>query len=310
LTPGRLANDTAPHGKETASSEISPQEEIVKLASYRIDGRPSYGLVFDDGLADLGGVAAEFGETLRQALERNALERIVDWAASSKSRIPFDAIDFLPVIPDPQKIFCVGINYRSHVVETGREVPAHPMIFTRFADSQVGHLQPIRRPKVSDKLDFEGELAVVIGRPGRYIAAGRALEHVAGYSIYNDGTLRDWQRHSIQFIPGKNFPQTGAFGPWLVTADDIPDPSKLALTTRLNGEVVQRCTTDDMIFSVQTLVEYCSSFTTLAAGDVIITGTTGGVGAFRQPPLWMKPGDVVEVDVPRIGTLRNPVADE
>jgi len=282
----------------------------MKLVSYRTAGKSSYGVVVGDGVADVAPIAAQVGTTLRQALERNSLSQITQWAASAKPSAALESVEFLPVIPDPQKILCVGINYRTHVQETGREIPPHPMIFTRFADSQTGHLQPILRPKVSEKLDFEGELAVVIGKAGRYVKADRALDHVAGYSAYNDGSVRDWQRHSIQFIPGKNFPRTGGFGPWLVTADEIPDPSQLSLTTRLNGEVMQQCRTDDMIFSVGVLVEYCSAFTNLNPGDVIITGTTGGVGAFRQPPLWMKPGDVAEVEISGIGLLRNPIADE
>ena len=282
----------------------------MKLASYRKGSAVSYGVVTGDGLVDLASIAGEVGATLRQALERDSLGRIAQWAADKKPGVALGSIEFLPVIADPQKIFCIGINYHTHVKETGREVPTHPMIFTRFADSQCGHLQPILRPKVSEKLDFEGELAVVIGKAGRYIKADRALEHVAGYSAYNDGSVRDWQRHTIQFTPGKNFPRTGGFGPWLVTADEIPDPSQLSLTTRLNGAVMQQCRTDDMIFSVEVLVEYCSAFTNLNPGDVIITGTTGGVGAFRTPPVWMKPGDVAEIEISGIGTLRNPVADE
>lgn len=282
----------------------------MKLSSYRHAGKPSYGVVANDHIVDVAPIASEVGATLREALERKTLGRIAEWAPHATPGIALDAIEFLPVIPEPQKILCVGINYRTHVQETGREIPSHPMIFTRFADSQTGHLQPIVRPKVSHKLDFEGELAVVMGKAARHIKADRALDYVAGYSAYNDGSVRDWQKHSIQFIPGKNFPQTGGFGPWLVTSDEIPDPSQLALTTRLNGQVVQEARTDDMIFSVGALIEYCSAFTPLNPGDVIITGTTGGVGAFRQPPLWMKPGDVCEVEISDIGTLRNSIADE
>jgi 2-keto-4-pentenoate hydratase/2-oxohepta-3-ene-1,7-dioic acid hydratase in catechol pathway len=282
----------------------------MRLSSYRHEGKVSYGVIADGHIVDVEPIASEVGVTLKEALERNALGRIAAWAANAKHRTPLHAIQFLPVIPDPRKILCVGINYRTHVQETGREIPSHPMIFTRFADSQTGHLQPIVRPKVSQKLDFEGELAVVIGKAARHVNADQALDYVAGYSAYNDGSVRDWQKHSIQFIPGKNFPQTGGFGPWLVTTDEIPNPSELALTTRLNGQVVQEARTDDMIFSVATLIEYCSAFTPLSPGDVIITGTTGGVGAFRQPPLWMRPGDVCEVEISGIGTLRNTIADE
>jgi 2-keto-4-pentenoate hydratase/2-oxohepta-3-ene-1,7-dioic acid hydratase in catechol pathway len=207
-------------------------------------------------------------------------------------------------------VLCIGINYATHVRETGREMPTYPMIFTRFADSQVAHLQPIIRPKASHKLDFEGELAVVIGKTARHVKAEDALEYVAGYACYNDGSVRDWQKHTIQFVPGKNFPCTGGFGPWLVTCDEIGDPQDLELTTRLNGQVMQHTRTSDMIFDVRHLIEYCSTFTELAPGDVIVSGTTGGVGAFREPPVWMKPGDTVEVEISGIGILRNSIADE
>jgi 2-keto-4-pentenoate hydratase/2-oxohepta-3-ene-1,7-dioic acid hydratase in catechol pathway len=189
-------------------------------------------------------------------------------------------------------------------------MPTYPMIFTRFADSQTAHLQSILRPKASHKLDFEGELAIVIGKKARHVKAENALDYVAGYACYNDGSVRDWQKHTIQFVPGKNFPQTGGFGPWLVTADEIPDPQALELTTRLNGEIMQHTNTSDMIFDVCKLIEYCTTFTELAPGDVIVSGTTGGVGAFREPPVWMKPGDVVEVEISGLGILRNTITDE
>ena len=184
------------------------------------------------------------------------------------------------------------------------------MIFARYPDSQVGHGQPMLRPRESVQLDFEGELAVVIGKVARRVPAARALDYVAGYSCYNDGSIRDWQRHTSQFTPGKTFPGTGGFGPWLVTTDEIPDPAKLTYETRLNGQVMQKAPLSDLVFDVPALVAYCSIFTTLNPGDVIVTGTTGGVGAFRKPPLWMKPGDVVEVEISGIGTLRNTIADE
>jgi len=282
----------------------------MKLLSYSYQGKPSYGVLSGDGVIDVAPIAPEAGATLREALDRDSLGRIKEWAATQQAAVGLERIAFLPAVPDPRKIFCVGINYRSHVEEAGREVPPHPMIFTRFADSQAAHLQPIVRPRVSEKLDFEGELAFIIGSRARHVKAADALKYIAGYSCYNDGSVRDWQKHTIQFTPGKNFPSTGAFGPWLVTTDEIPDPSKLSLTTRLNGEVVQHARTDDLIFGVDRLVEYLSTFTTLYPGDVIITGTTGGVGAFRQPPLWMKPGDVVEVEISSIGTLRNTIVDE
>jgi 2-keto-4-pentenoate hydratase/2-oxohepta-3-ene-1,7-dioic acid hydratase in catechol pathway len=282
----------------------------MKLASFRYAGSTSYGVVDGDSVLDLAPVAGEIGATLKQALSIGNFARIAQFAKNVGQRIALDQIEFLPVIPDPSKILCVGINYLSHTLETGREVPTMPMIFARFADSQAGHDQPMIRPTASEKFDFEGELAVVIGRVARHVKAEDALDYVGGYACYNDGSIRDWQRHSAQFIPGKNFPSTGGSGPWLVTGDEVGDPSRLTLTTRLNGQIMQHATTDDLIFSIPKLIEYCSTFTELRPGDVIITGTTGGVGAFREPSLWMKHGDVVEVEISKIGTLRNIIADE
>ncbi|NUR13954.1 MAG: fumarylacetoacetate hydrolase family protein, partial [Bradyrhizobium sp.] len=223
---------------------------------------------------------------------------------------PLDEITFAPVIPDPGKIICVGLNYRDHVAETGRTVTEKPALFARFSCSQVGHLQPIVKPKVSDDFDYEGELALVIGKEGRHIPAGRALDHVAGYACYNEGSVRDWQRHTSQFLSGKTFADSGSFGPWLVTADEIPDPSRLTLQTRLNGTVVQDTTTDLLITAIPELLAYISTICPLAPGDVIVTGTPGGVGAKRTPPLWMRPGDTVEVEISGIGILRNKVIAE
>lgn len=282
----------------------------MKIASFRRAGRASYGIVTGDGIVDAAPFASECGATLKEALARHALQALSVHAARASHRIAWDDVEPLPVIPDPSKILCVGINYLSHVKETGREIPDRPMLFTRFAQSQTAHLGPIVRPRASERLDFEGELAVVIGRHARHVRAADAFDVIAGYACYNDGSVRDWQRHTSQFTPGKNFPQTGGFGPWLVTADEVGDPSTLSLTTRLNGEIMQQATTDDLIFPVPQLIEYCSTFCELVPGDVIITGTTGGVGAFRSPPLWMKAGDVVEIDISRIGTLRNTVVDE
>lgn len=282
----------------------------MKFASFLHAGQPAWGVVTQQGIVSAMPQASAFGATLKQAIASNSLAAAAQWAATQTTVLQEADITFLPVIPDTQKILCVGINYLTHVQETGREVPTKPMIFARYADSQVAHGQPILRPHVSTHLDFEGELAVIIGKTARYVREEDALSYVAGYTCFNDGTLRDWQRHSTQFIAGKNFPQTGGCGPWLVTTDEIPDPSALSLTTRLNGQVVQQATTDDLIFSIGNLITYCSGFTALQPGDIIITGTTGGVGAFRQPPLWMKHGDVVEVEISGIGTLRNPVVDE
>jgi 2-keto-4-pentenoate hydratase/2-oxohepta-3-ene-1,7-dioic acid hydratase in catechol pathway len=279
----------------------------VKLTSFVRDGVPSYGIVQDDQVVDLGAVLRATHPTLKAVLgdpaQKALLARVKD-----APRYALSDIVFAPVIPDPARIICIGINYASHIAETGRATPEKPMIFVRFADSQVGHEQPMLRPRESAMFDFEGELAVVIGRGGRRIAAKDAFDHVAGYACYNDGSVRDWQRHTSQFTPGKTFPGTGGFGPWLVTRDEIPDPAALHLVTRLNGAEMQKAPISDLVFDVPALVAYCSMFTNLEPGDVIITGTTGGVGAFRNPPVWMKEGDVVEVEISGIGTLRNPIA--
>ncbi|WP_335944348.1 fumarylacetoacetate hydrolase family protein [Pseudomonas sp. G166] len=282
----------------------------MKLASFIVQGRSSYGVVEGNQIIDLETLKPTFGGDLKQAIAHNRLGELTRETLAGLPRIPLAEVTFLPVIPNPGKVLCIGINYATHVRETGREMPTYPMIFTRFADSQTAHLQPIVRPKASHKLDFEGELAVVIGKTARHIKQADALDYVAGYACYNDGSVRDWQKHTIQFVPGKNFPNTGGFGPWLVTSDEIGDPQDLELTTRLNGQVMQHTRTSDMIFNVRHLIEYCSTFTELAPGDVIVTGTTGGVGAFREPPVWMKPGDEVEIEIARIGTLRNSIVDE
>jgi 2-keto-4-pentenoate hydratase/2-oxohepta-3-ene-1,7-dioic acid hydratase in catechol pathway len=282
----------------------------MKLISFRNGGRDSYGVVTDQGIIDASILAPELGASLKEALELGSLESLAKRISQADAALKWSDVELLPVIPDPQKILCVGINYRSHVTEAGREVPDKPMIFARFADSQTAHEGPIVRPKASERLDFEGELAVVIGKRARHVKAADAYGVIAGYACYNDGSVRDWQRHTSQFTPGKNFPKTGGFGPWLVTSDELSDPSELSLSTRLNGETVQHATLDDLIFPVPQLIEYCSTFCNLLPGDVIITGTTGGVGAFREPPLWMKAGDVIEVEISRIGILRNHVADE
>lgn len=279
----------------------------MRLASFTVAGRDSFGIVEEAGIRDIGAVAGTIWPTLCALLADNGIAKA---AAMNAPLVAMSEISFLPVIPEAQKIFCVGINYASHIAETGRDTPEKPMLFLRFADSQVGHDQAMIRPHESDKFDFEGELAVVIGREGRRIAASDALDHVAGYTCYNDGSVRDWQRHTSQFTAGKNFPGTGACGPWLVTTDTIPDPAKLNLETRLNGEVMQAAPISDLVFDVPALIAYCSTFTVLRPGDIIITGTTGGVGLFRDPPVWMKPGDTVEVEIDGIGTLSNQVEAE
>jgi 2-keto-4-pentenoate hydratase/2-oxohepta-3-ene-1,7-dioic acid hydratase in catechol pathway len=277
----------------------------MRLVSFLRDGRPACGVVVGGGVADL---TARLGVPSLRALL--AAGRLAEAAAQREPDLPLDGLAFAPVIPDPDKIVCVGLNYRDHVAETGRTVTEKPALFVRFAGSQVGHGRPMIRPRVSTEFDYEGELAVVIGTGGRHIAAADALGHVAGYACYNEGSIRDWQRHTSQFLAGKTFASTGAFGPWLVTADEIPDPSRLTLETRVNGQVVQRTTTDLMITPVPQLIEYISTVLPLLPGDVIVSGTPGGVGAKRNPPLWLKPGDVTEVEISGIGVLRNPVEAE
>jgi 2-keto-4-pentenoate hydratase/2-oxohepta-3-ene-1,7-dioic acid hydratase in catechol pathway len=217
-------------------------------------------------------------------------------------------VRFQPAIPDPNKILCAGINYRSHAAETGRDIPKAPSMFVRFVDTLVGHDGEMVRPSVSECFDFEGELAIVIGRAGRHIKPEHALSHVAGYTCFVDGSVRDYQKISV--TSGKNFPATGPLGPWVVTTDEIPDPARLTLVTRLNGQEVQRSGTDLLIHSVPAVIAFCSEFTPLSPGDVIATGTPEGVGHRRNPPLWMKAGDVLEVEISGIGTLRSRIVDE
>ncbi len=274
----------------------------MKLISYIHQNQPGWGMAAADGVIPLQ--SAQY-PTLLSALQAHALGTI---AQSSKAALPLSDIEFLPVIPSPGKIFCVGHNYEAHRVETARDKTQFPLLFMRVAESQAAHLQPILMPRESSQLDYEGEIAVVIGKAGRRIREEDAWEHVAGYSAYNDGSVRDWQRHTMQFTAGKNFTGTGAFGPWLVTRDEIADGTELTLETRLNGEVMQHTTTASMIFPIPVLISYISSFTTLQPGDVIVTGTPGGVGAKRTPPVWMKPGDQVEVEVSQVGVLKNTIA--
>jgi 2-keto-4-pentenoate hydratase/2-oxohepta-3-ene-1,7-dioic acid hydratase in catechol pathway len=278
----------------------------MKLASYVVDGRPAFGVVTGDGAVTMSGRGKH--ATLRAVLEAGALDEIRRAAEGLRPDRKLADVRFLPAIPDPQKILCAGINYRSHAAETGRNIPKAPSMFVRFTDTLVGHEGEMIRPTVSECFDFEGELAIVIGRAGRHIKADRALDHVAGYTCFVDGSVRDYQKISV--TSGKNFPATGPLGPWVVTADEIPDPSRLTLTTRLNGLEVQHSGTDLLIHSVPEIVAFCSDFTPLAPGDIIATGTPEGVGHRRTPPLWMKAGDALEVEISGIGVLRSRIVDE
>ncbi len=281
----------------------------MKLASFRANPGPSWGVIDGGEAVDIGAVLRADLPDLLSALREAAMDRVAAAVAEAPRHALAD-ITWLPVIPNPGKILCVGLNYETHRKETGRTEVANPTIFTRFANSQTGHLCPLPRPRVSADFDYEGELAIIIGTPGRYIARGDAMAHVAGFACYNDGSVRDFQRHTHQFTPGKNFPETGAFGPWMVTPDELGEIGPQRLQTRLNGQVVQDALLSQMIFGLEQQIEYCSSFTRLEPGDVIVTGTPGGVGAKRTPPLWMKPGDVVEVEIDGVGLLRNAITQE
>jgi 2-keto-4-pentenoate hydratase/2-oxohepta-3-ene-1,7-dioic acid hydratase in catechol pathway len=280
----------------------------VKLATFRSAKGASYGAVTDKGIVDLGKRLGNRYPDLKALIAGNGFAEAAK-LLSEKADFRTEEIGWLPVIPNPDKIVCVGLNYQDHVVETGRDNTEQPAIFLRLAESQVGHLQPIIRPRESTHMDFEAEIAVIIGTPGRRISQADAWKHIAGYSCYNDGSVRDWQRHTIQWTAGKNFAHTGGFGPWMVTADEIPPNTKMTLSCRLNGQQMQHATTEQMIFKIPKIIEYVSTWTTLLPGDVLVTGTPGGVGARRTPPVWMKPGDKVEIEIDKVGILENGIAD-
>lgn len=281
----------------------------MKLASFEVKGRPTWGPVIGDGLLDLAPRYGARYPTLRAALAEHALPGIAREIANARADLAMSAVTFLPTIPDAAKILCVGRNYKAHVAESGGEPLKFPSVFIRLPASQVGHEQPIRLSPLSTEYDYEGELALVIGKAGRHIARERALEHVAGYTCFNEACYRDFQfKHSVAV--GKNFAASGSFGPWLTTADEIPDPTKLELATRLNGVEVQHASVSELIFDIPYLIAYLSGITQLLPGDVIVTGTPEGVGFARKPPLWLKAGDVVEVEITRIGVLRNRVVPE
>jgi 2-keto-4-pentenoate hydratase/2-oxohepta-3-ene-1,7-dioic acid hydratase in catechol pathway len=280
----------------------------VRLVSFERRGKRSFGVALGDEVREAGDdLRARFAD-LRAVIAADALELLRDDAGGAVYSA--QEIQFLPVIPNPDKILCVGVNYRPHIAEMGREVPDHPVVFVRFPGSLVGHGEPIVRPLASGQFDFEGELAVVIGKRARHVRRESAHDVIAGYSCFMDGSIRDWQRHTPQFTPGKNFQSSGAMGPFLASSDEVPDPSDLRLTTRVNGEVMQRGQVSELVFDIPALIAYCSTFAELLPGDVIATGTPGGVGAARTPPSWLVDGDLVEVDIPGVGVLRSPVRDE
>ena len=280
----------------------------MRFVSFRHANAAKIGAVVDGGIVDLSTRSPSGWNSLREVIAAKALAELAALAKGSAADLKFDEVELLPVIPDPGKILCIGLNYKSHVGEMGRELPTSPSVFSRFADTLVPPDGNMVRPRASIAFDFEGELAIVIGERCRHVPRASALSVVAGYTCFIDGSVRDFQRHST--TAGKNFPATGPLGPWLVTSDSLQDPQSLELTTRLNGKVVQHDTTDHMIFDVGAIIEYLSTVTWLEPGDVIATGTPDGVGAGRKPPLWMKTGDRIEVEISGIGTLIANVVDE
>lgn len=277
----------------------------MRWMSFRQEDVETFGFVnARERVVDVG-KNCEF-RTLKDAIAADALDELTK-VSDGTSGLRFDEIEFLPPITNPDKILCVGLNYKDHQAETGRGGEDHPTIFVRFAQAQIGHNAKMVRPHESSTLDYEGEIALVIGKHGRRIAKDNWLSHVAGFSCYNDGSVREFQGHTSQFTPGKNFTATGGFGPWLMTPDEIADLDELEIFTRLNGELMQNAKASLLVFGFADLVAYCSTFTDLQPGDVIVTGTPGGVGAARRPPVFMDEGDTVEVTVEPIGTLRHEV---
>ena len=282
----------------------------MRFVSFEVQGQASYGVWQDEHT--WWQVPADFAARhpdLKSVIAANALRELAAAAQQAQRVVRADEARLLPVIPQPGKVFCVGLNYKSHVAEMKRPDSAYPAIFTRFADSLSAHAAPLPKPAVTQRFDYEGELAIIVGRGGRGIAEADAWAHIAGYACFNDGTARDWQRHTHQWTPGKNFPATGPLGPFMATPDAVGDLAQLTLETRLNGQVVQHASVGDLIYTVPVIMAYLSQFTELAPGDVIATGTPGGVGDKREPPLYMHAGDVIEVEITHLGTLRNVVVD-
>lgn len=287
----------------------------MKLLSFTSNGRDSWGAVVGDAVVDLGAFFEGRYPLLQDFIGSADFDRREALLAGRQPDLRLSDITPLPVITRPEKIVLLVRNYLDHhneVVAAGlkREIPQFPPLFLRVWRSQIGHEAPIVRPAISDQLDWEGELAVIIGKGGRHIAESEALSHVAGYACYNDASVREWQFHAQQIAAGKNFVGTGGFGPWMVTADEIADPSQLKLQTRLNGELVQDSNTSNMIFGVPRLINYISTIFDLVPGDVIVTGTPAGTGWTLKPPRFLRPSDVVEVEIEKIGVLRNSVIDE
>ena len=284
----------------------------MRIIAYRQNSIDNLGVMVDEkNFISLASVAPELPVTMMGLLNLEDWEAEVNVAISGKGTdLSINDVQLLPLIPDTPVIWCVGVNYKEHQDETGRGAQEEPMFFIRTNHGLIGPYDPIIRPNISNMLDFEGELAVIIGKAGRHITKESAHEHIAGYAIFNDATIRDWQRHTIQFCPGKNFEGWGPLGPWMMTPDEFGDPYAQSLTTRLNGDVVQHTSIADMDHKIDKQIEYLSTIHTLRPGDIISTGTPGGVGSRREPPLWMKPGDTVSVEITGLGTIENRIEQE
>ncbi|PHR92594.1 MAG: hypothetical protein COA69_07090 [Robiginitomaculum sp.] len=281
----------------------------MKLISFTQNGIDSFGVIKGDMVVDL---TSKFkGITcLSNLLEANQINKARDYCVSAQGDFHLSEIDFLPVIPNPSKIICLAINFKGHVLETGRDMPKYPVTFHRHAQTLTGHKTSLIRPSVSDNLDYEGELAVVLGKRGGNISVENAMDYVAGYTCFNEASIRDWQKHSHLYGMGKNFRGTGAVGPWMVTKDEIPNPENLVLTTLLNGVQMQQVAMDDLIFTIPEMIAYVSQALDWQPGDILVTGTPSGVGLFQKPPRFLRPGDQIEVSITEIGTLLNTVADQ
>ncbi|RXG88949.1 fumarylacetoacetate hydrolase family protein [Bradyrhizobium zhanjiangense] len=284
-----------------------------RFVSFTRNGTPGYGLLADQGVVDLSGRHGQRWRTLREVIEAGALVSLAEESVGLPADFPVTDIRYEIPIPAPEKIICVGVNFpdRNEEYKDGQAAPSNPSLFIRFPRSFTGHEQALLRPPESPQLDYEGEIVIVIGKGGRRIPQSEALDHIAAISLCNEGTIRDWVRHAkFNVTQGKNFDRTGSIGPWLIPYTDESQLGDVKLETRVNGEVRQQDRTSRMIFSFRKIINYISTFTTLVPGDVIVTGTPTGAGARFEPPIWLKPGDVVEVEAEGIGILRNTIADE
>src|SRR6266851_8288681 len=286
---------------------------LPRIATYSVNGKTGYGAVVDGGLVDLSARYGKEYPTLREAIEAGALMKLAEDAARHSPDHALDAIVWQPPIPSPEKIICIGVNYpdRNAEYKDGTDAPKYPSMFMRTPRSFVGHDTPLVRPRASVQLDYEGELVIVIGKPGRHIPESASLDHIAAITLCNEGTIRDWVRHAkFNVTQGKNFDATGSLGPWLVPYSQESQIADIRLATRVNGETRQDDRTSRLIFGFRYLINYISTFTTLVPGDVIVTGTPTGAGARFDPPRYLKPGDVVEIEADGVGVLRNAVIDE